>query len=85
MNKIAVTKNVLNIMTSLGTGAIVHQTIRNNVDPTNLIQKITIPVASYVLAGLVANASSSHMDAMVDEYATKYTELKAQLDAQKDA
>jgi hypothetical protein len=67
MAKTDKTKLTARIIVQLGTGKIVHTIIRNNVTPEKKIDQITVPAASFVLGGIVAESASKYTDRLVDE------------------
>jgi hypothetical protein len=67
MTKIEVTKNVVSFVVGIGTSQIVKTVIKNNVQPENLIEKITVTAGAVVLGSMVADASRKYTDDKIDE------------------
>lgn len=68
-NKTAIAKKVVRIIVQFGAGTVVHAIISNNVDTTDasVAHKVSVPVASYALGGMVANAAGDYTDKLIDE------------------
>lgn len=66
MNKIATIKLVARIVVGIGTTTISNSIISNNVQPTNLIQQISVGAASLVVGSMASEAAKSHTDAQID-------------------
>lgn len=62
-------KTVLAVVTQMGTGAITSAIITNNVPVhnRNLITKITVPVAGFMIGGLAAKSTSEYSNRVVDD------------------
>lgn len=60
-------KAVFGLVVQIGTGRIIHKIIENNVTATSRLDKITIPAASYALAGIVKMRVRQFSDSYVDE------------------
>jgi Ni,Fe-hydrogenase III small subunit len=67
MNKIAVLKNAVKLVVSVGASAIVKQIIENNVDTEKTIDKVAIPVASMAIGGAVGQFAGEYTDVMIDD------------------
>jgi hypothetical protein len=67
MNKLEVTKNVVSFVVGVGTSQIVKTIIKNNVQPENVIEKITVTAGSFVLGAIYADASRKYTDTKIDE------------------
>lgn len=61
-------KKTVAFMAGIGASAIVARIVKNNVTPTNVIQKITIPLGAYALGSLAANAAINQMTTDLNEY-----------------
>lgn len=73
MTKIDIAKKVLSITAALGSGAITNQIIQNNVRPNSPLQQVTVPVASFVLGGLVARTAREESGKIVDDLVEAWT------------
>ena len=68
MTKTELAKKAISATVMFGTGRIVYSILRNNVDePENIAQAVSVPVASFVIGGMAADAASQYSDRMVDE------------------
>lgn len=83
MNKLAAAKTALHVAASVGAGTIVYTLVRNNVVPANMIQKITVPVATFALGGAVAKVASTHMDEAFDEIVKAVNDTIAEINKNK--
>jgi hypothetical protein len=72
MNKIEFAKATTTFVVGLGTSKIVHQIIRNNTNPENVIDTVTMFAGSVAIGSLVADATRAHTDAKIDEMVTWY-------------
>lgn len=66
MNKIATIKVVARVVVGIGTTTISNSIIKNNVEPANLIQQISVGAASLVIGSMASEAAKSHTDAQID-------------------
>lgn len=66
MNKLNTFKAVARVIVGAGTTTISNSIITNNVEPANLIQKISVGVASVVIGSMAAEAARSHTDTQID-------------------
>lgn len=73
MNKTDIAKKILSITAALGSGAITNQIIQNNVRPSTTLQQVTVPVASFVLGGLVARTAREESGKIVDDIVEAWT------------
>jgi len=69
MSKLAIFKKAVSIAVGFGASTIVNQIIANNVAIEKPHQKVTVPLASIAIGGVVADASSDWTDALIDEAA----------------
>lgn len=74
MTKLDLFKKAVSVAVGFGASAIVNQIIANNVVIEKRHQKVTIPLASIAIGGVVADASSDWTDSMIDEAAALWTE-----------
>lgn len=70
------TKHVVAWSTSFAVGAIV----RNNVNPTNIIQKAEVQVAAVVLGYLVAEHAQEAAAKMIDGAVDAYNQIKTKIE-----
>lgn len=61
------TKKVVGAVVQYGTGIVIYGVIRNNVAAERLDQKVGVAVASFVLAGMVADAARKYSDNTIDD------------------
>lgn len=69
MNKIEITKAIVNFAVGAGTTKIVNSIIKNNVQPENAYETATVFAGSVVLGSMVADASKKYTSAKIDEMA----------------
>lgn len=74
MSKLDLLKKAVSIAVGFGASAIVNQIISNNVVIEKPHQKVTVPLASIAIGGVVADASAAWTDATIDEAAAIWTE-----------
>lgn len=67
MNKIDLAKKVVSTIVGMGTTKIVHQTIKNNTNPENVADTVTIAVASVAIGSMVVDATRAYTDQKIDE------------------
>jgi hypothetical protein len=77
MNKIAAVKLAVRIVTGAGTTTISNSIIKNNVEPTNMIEQISVGVASVVIGSMASEATKSHTDAKIDAIVDAWTKAKS--------
>lgn len=66
MNKLTVFKLAARIIVGAGTTTISNSIIKNNVNPANTIEQISVAVASVVVGSMASEATKSHTDAKID-------------------
>lgn len=71
-------KTVLKTLVGLGTGRITYAIINNNVEATEprVTDKVIVPLASFVIGGMAADAAERHTDKIIDDVVAtwkKYT------------
>ncbi|AVO25296.1 hypothetical protein PBI_GRAVY_56 [Gordonia phage Gravy] len=71
-------KLVTSTIVGLGTTKIITTIIKNNVDPQNAVDAVTITAGSFVLGGMVADASKQYTDKTIDNIADAIKNLKKQ-------
>lgn len=67
MTKFDVAKKALSFTVGFGTSAIVGSVIKNNAAPSNTADAVSMPVAGFVIALMVSNATQKYTDAKMDE------------------
>lgn len=67
MNKLAAFKLVARIVVGVGTTTVSNSIIKNNVEPANLIEQISVGVASVVIGSMASEATKSHTDTQIDK------------------
>jgi hypothetical protein len=79
INMIKAVKFVVGAAVGLGTARIVGSIVRNNVSPANSFQKVTVVVASFVIASLVADAATKYVHNQIDELVDGYNKTKQEI------
>lgn len=69
-------KLVTSTIVGLGVTKIVTTTIKNNVNPETVVDTITITAGSFVIGGMVADASKKYTDETIDKIADAVISLK---------
>ncbi|QJD49632.1 hypothetical protein HWD32_gp56 [Gordonia phage Secretariat] len=73
-------RNTIKLITStivgLGTTKIVTTIIKNNVQPETVVDAVTITAGSFVIGGMVADASKKYTDDTIDKIADAIVSLK---------
>lgn len=67
MTKLEGFKLVARIVVGAGTTTVSNSIIRNNVEPSNVIEQISTAVASVVIGSMASEATKSHTDAKIDD------------------
>ena len=70
------TKFVLKFFAYLGGSAIANQIINKHVQPVTRFQKISIPIATFAIAGIVGHYAAKQIENDMEETLTFYNELK---------
>lgn len=79
MNKLDVTKAVVNFVVGAGVTKIVNDIVANNTNPENIYQKVTVVSGAVVVGMMAKDASKVYTSAKIDEYAQSLRELKASI------
>lgn len=66
MNKLNAFKLVARVIVGAGTTTISNNIIRNNVTPSNMIEQISVGVASVVIGSMASEATRSHTERQID-------------------
>lgn len=77
MKKIEILKKTVSVVIGFGVSKIVHDIIANNVEIEKAHQKVTVPLASAAIGGVVAEASSKYTDSLIDDCAAVWDQIKA--------
>lgn len=77
MNKLATFKLVARIIVGAGTTTVSNSIIKNNVQPNNVIEQISVGVASVVIGSMVSEATQSHTDAKIDSIVEAWNTSKS--------
>lgn len=76
MNKITVLKFATRFVVGVGTTTISNSIIRNNVAPANLLQQVSVGLASVVIGSMAADATGAHTDAQIDHVVDAWNNAK---------
>jgi hypothetical protein len=83
MGYIPIAKKAVSFIVGAGVKTIITTIIKDNVEPDNLAQKVTVVAGTLVVAGIVADASSKYTDAKIDACVNFYNEkIKPKLNQQ---
>lgn len=74
MTKLEITKFAVKFIVGSGTSTIVHAIIKNNVQPANITQQVTVVAASIALGAMVADVTTQYTYAQIDAIADWYYE-----------
>lgn len=69
-------KLITSTIVGLGTTKIVTTIIKNNVNPETIVDTVTITAGSFVIGGMVADASKAYTDKTIDSIAEAVTKIK---------
>lgn len=69
MTKLEIAKGVTSFVVGAGTSKIITQIIKNNTQPENLADTVTMTAGAIVLGTMVADISKRYTDAKIDEIA----------------
>jgi hypothetical protein len=75
MNALVITKFAVRTIVGFGASSIVHQVIKNNVQPETAVEATSQVVASIAIGGLVSDACKKYTDAQIDEIADSLKKL----------
>lgn len=67
MDKIRILKKTVSTIVGIGTGKIVREIIKNNVDTDTITSAVTVTAASAAIGGAVSEAAKQYTDATIDE------------------
>lgn len=78
MNKLEITKLVVNLVVGAGVGRIASEVIANNVsEPDKVIHKVTLVAGSVVIGAMAKDATKKYTSAKIDELAEAWSEFKS--------
>lgn len=77
MNTVQIAKAATKFIVGAGTSKIVHTIIKNNVDPQNTYDTVTVFAGSLVIGSMAANATQEYTDAKIDKFVAWCRELKS--------
>jgi hypothetical protein len=83
MDKIIVTKTVAKHVVAWSTSFAVGNIVRNNVVPTNNLQKVEVQVAAWVLGYMVAEHAETAVCKMIDGCVDAFNKVKTNLNEAK--
>lgn len=78
MNKLTTFKLAARIVVGAGTTTISNSIIKNNVNPANAIEQISVAVASVVVGSMASEATKSHTDTKIDEIVNAWNGRKSE-------
>lgn len=68
MNKLQAFKFATRLIVGAGTTTISNSIIKNNVQPSNVIEQISVAVSSVVIGSMASEATKSHTEAQIDAF-----------------
>lgn len=77
MNALTITKFAAKLIVGSGTTTITHAIIRNNVDPSNALEKVSTAAASVVVGAMAAEKTRAYTDASIDAFVDNLKKAKA--------
>ncbi|UVK59341.1 hypothetical protein SEA_PHEROBRINE_58 [Gordonia phage Pherobrine] len=80
MLNLSTVKLITSTIVGLGTTKIVTTIIKNNVNPETVVDTVTITAGSFVIGGMVADASKAYTDKTIDSIAEAVTKIKTATD-----
>lgn len=83
MNKLDITKKVVSAVIGLGTSKIAHSIIKNNVQPENVIDKVTVPSAAVVIGMMASQATKEFTGKQIDELVATWQNAKQKIEEAK--
>lgn len=79
MTKTDVAKAVVSIVVGSGTYMIVSAIVKNNIVPETVFQRLKVNAGTFVLASMVADASSKYTDNAIDKIVEVYNEVRGKI------
>ena len=77
MTKIEAFKLAARIVVGAGTTTITKSIIDNNVAPANLLQQVSVGVASVVIGSMASEKARAHTDAQIDAFVDVWNKTKS--------
>lgn len=77
MNKLNAFKLVTRIVVGAGTTTISNSIIRNNVEPSNMIEQVSTAVASVVIGSMASEATRQHTDTQIDNLVKAWNDSRS--------
>lgn len=74
MNKLEIAKAAAKFVVGSGSATIINAIIKNNVQPDNLYQQVTVTAGSIALGAMVADLASRYTGAQIEQLAAWYNE-----------
>ena len=75
IDKIYVAKKIVTGAVGIGTAKIIRAIVENNTASTSTLDKVTMSVGAYALAGLVADKTSEYTDAKIENFVVSLKKL----------
>jgi len=76
MDKIAIVKKVVKYVVAAGTAKIVNDFIKNNVDTSSTLNKVTVTTASVAIGGAVGEITGNYTDKQIDDLIEAFQSMK---------
>lgn len=73
-------KRIVIFATSVGASTIVYKLLKGRVTPSNVIQKVTVPLGVTAIAGVVSGVAAKQMNEDIDSVADYVSEVINDLD-----
>jgi site-specific DNA-adenine methylase len=83
MNKLEIAKKALTITVGLGVSKISATIIKNNVQPENLFQQVTVGAGAVVIGMMASDASKTYTNTKVDELVAAWSDAKKNINEAK--
>lgn len=77
MNKLTAIKLVARVVVGAGTTTISSSIIKNNVQPSSVIEQISTAVASVVIGSMASEATKAHTERQIDQLAALFKRSKS--------
>lgn len=66
MSNVTIAKAIVSLIVGAGTSQIVKDIVKNNTDPENIYQKVTIFLGAIAIGGVVAQQAQKYSDEKID-------------------
>lgn len=77
MTKIEIFKFAARLVVGVGTTTVSNSIIKNNVQPTTVIEQISVGVAGVVIGSMASEATKAHTDAKIDSLVEAWNKSKS--------